>query len=270
MAIRELGASVIDATDISAYAVEYAVNGWPVFPLRGKVPAIPKKLGGCGVLDATTDIDQITAWWSGPYKGCNIGGRVPDPVIVIDIDPRSRGHLSVAALQHRYGRLPETLTHLSGRGDGGKHLFYRRPQGRLTGSRLGNGIDLKTSSGYVVLPPSIHPATGKPYTRIDAPIAAPPRWLIDLLQPPMVLPYTSSRNGRTGGRYSLRCLISRINAAPEGQRNVTVFGAMRDALRDGNLAEFQDDLFAAGLALGLSHNEVKGILKSVQTNGAPS
>ena len=38
MAIRLLGASVIDATDIGTHAVEYAVNGWGVFPLRGKVP----------------------------------------------------------------------------------------------------------------------------------------------------------------------------------------------------------------------------------------
>jgi len=35
----------------------------------------------------------------------------------------------------------------------------------------------------VVLPPSIHPDTGKPYIRIEAPVAAPPDWLIALLRP---------------------------------------------------------------------------------------
>jgi hypothetical protein len=34
-----------------------------------------------------------------------------------------------------------------------------------------------------VLPPSIHPDTGKPYTRIDAPVATPPAWLCALLAP---------------------------------------------------------------------------------------
>jgi hypothetical protein len=38
IAMRELGATVINATDIGTHAVEYAVNGWGVFPLRGKVP----------------------------------------------------------------------------------------------------------------------------------------------------------------------------------------------------------------------------------------
>jgi hypothetical protein len=156
-------------------AVEYAQHHWPVFPLRGKVPAIP---GGRGVLDATIDLDTITAWWSGPYRGANIGGRVPESMVVIDVDPRHGGHQSVAALP---GRLPETLTTLSGRGDGGRHLFYRRPPGRLSAAQLGPGIDIKTSSGYVLLAPSVHPATGKPYRRIDRPVATPPAWLTDLI-----------------------------------------------------------------------------------------
>jgi hypothetical protein len=65
-------------------------------------------------------------------------------------------------------------------------------------------------------------------------------------------------------------LINRINAAPEGFRNVTVFGALRDALRDGNLAAFEDDLVAAALARGLPRSEVESIVKSVHRNGAPT
>ena len=86
-------------------------------------------------------------------------------------------------LAPRYGPLPETLTTISGRGDGGRHLFYRRPPGKLSAKRLGPGIDLKTSSGYVVLAPSLHPDTGRPYTRIDRPVVAPPAWLCALLLP---------------------------------------------------------------------------------------
>lgn len=179
-AISGLGASVIDATDIGTYAVEYALRNWAVFPLNGKVPAIA---GGRGVLDATTDVDTVIGWWASRYRGANIGGRVPESMIVIDVDPRHGGLDVLAELQRDHAALPETLTTVSGRGDGGRHLFYRRPAGKLSSKRLGPGIDLKMSTGYVVLPPSIHPDSGQPYSRIDAPVAAPPSWLVDLLRP---------------------------------------------------------------------------------------
>jgi hypothetical protein len=148
--------------DIGAVAVEYARHHWPVFPLAGKVPAIA---GGRGVLDATTDTDTVIDWWSGRYRGANIGGRVPDPMVVLDVDPRHGGLDTVTELQRHHGPLPDTLTTISGRGDGGCHYFYRRPPGNLSAKRLGPGIDIKTSSGYVVLAPSIHPDTGKPAYR---------------------------------------------------------------------------------------------------------
>ena len=46
---------------------------------------------------------------------------------------------------------------------------------------LGPGIDFKTSTGYAVMPRSIHPDSGKPYVRVDGPIPAPPDWFIDLV-----------------------------------------------------------------------------------------
>ena len=87
--IRELGASVIDATDIGTHAIERAVNHWKVFPLNGKLPAIPNPhprgsrerqhckgecgMHGHGVLDATDDISTVAHWWGDRYRGCNIG-----------------------------------------------------------------------------------------------------------------------------------------------------------------------------------------------------
>jgi len=183
LAIQQFQASIIEATDPGTHAIEYAMHGWPVFPLRGKAPAIPKRLGGNAVLDATTDIEAVIAWWSGRDAGANIGGRVPESMFVLDLDPRKNGLESLATLRHRYGALPDTLTTLTGRGDGGWHRFYRRPPGTLSDKLLGPGIDIKTSSGYVVLPPSIHPDTGKPYVRVDAPVAAPPYWLVQLITP---------------------------------------------------------------------------------------
>ncbi|MGH3265791.1 MAG: bifunctional DNA primase/polymerase [Trebonia sp.] len=180
VAIQTLGAAVLDAADIGTRAVEYAIRNWPVFPGNGKAPAIA---GGRGVLDATTDLPTVIRWWAGKYAGCNICGRVPESMFVLDADPRHGGLDSLNQLHNKYGMLPHTLTTVSGRGDGGVHLFYRRPPGKLSAKRLGPGIDIKTSSGYVMLPPSTHPATGKPYVRIDRPVVAPPHWLTALLRP---------------------------------------------------------------------------------------
>jgi hypothetical protein len=177
-------------------ALELAAAGWPVFPLNGKVPAIATAAGGHGVLDATTDPEQITAWWMGKYRRCNIGARVPSPLVVIDIDPRHAGDQRLADLESEHGPLPATLTVWSGRGDLGRHLYYRRPAGSLSAARLGAGIDVKTSAGYCVVPPSVHPDSGLPYRWEERAPVVPPAWLITLLRP-LVQP-TRPRRPYTG------------------------------------------------------------------------
>src|SRR6187200_3427050 len=86
--VERLGAEILEADDLGCYAVELAMSGWAVLPLRGKVPAIPKRRGGNGVLDATTDLMQVITWWAGAYQDANIGVRIPPSLAVIDIDPR--------------------------------------------------------------------------------------------------------------------------------------------------------------------------------------
>jgi hypothetical protein len=195
MAICELNAAVIDATDIGTYAVEAAVRHWRVVALIAKVPRLrnPHPEGtnerrtckgecgrqGHGVHDATDDVDTVARWWSGEHRGCNIGVAVPDSMFVLDVDPRHGGDTTLAKLVAEHDPLPETLQQFSGRGDGGTHYVYRRPAGKLTGARLGPGLDLKGPGGYIVWAPSIHPDSGRPYTRIDRGAAAPPEWLAD-------------------------------------------------------------------------------------------
>ena len=189
----------LDRDIAMAAALEYGQFNWPVFPGNGKVPAIPNPhpkgsverqtckgecgLQGHGHRDATTDQEVIESWWTGRYAGANILGRIPESMMMLDTDPYKGGLESWAELQRRHGELPETLTDYSGRRDGGAHYFFRRPPGRLTAKRLGPGIDLKTSNGYTVLPPSIHLETGWPYVREERPVATPTPWLVTLLRP---------------------------------------------------------------------------------------
>lgn len=191
LAIRELPATVIKASDIGTYAVEYAVNGWQVGPLcsrdrrsvYGKDPTTG--LTPHGVLDFTSDVATVAKRWSrAPY---NIGARVPKSMFVLDIDGPDRtphpgrGLEALAQLEDQHGPLPPTLTQITG--SGGLHMFFRRPHGKLSKTRLPAGLEYKDHGGYVVMAPSVHPDTRERYVRCDHPVAAPPQWLIDLLLP---------------------------------------------------------------------------------------
>lgn len=177
MIVGQLGGHIIEnpdnvgGTDIGSYAVEYATRGWPVFPLKyDKTPATRH-----GVLDATTNLGQIVSWWQGTHRGASIGLRVPDDLIVIDVDPRNGGEPNWRKLNQKFGTMPETMMVYSGRGDGGRHYYMRKPPNTPADQRITTkglkrelgvqalGVDVKTNAGYVVAPPSPHPATGNPY-----------------------------------------------------------------------------------------------------------
>jgi len=169
---------LLDPTLALDAALRLAGRGVAVFPLAGKVPAIR---GGRGVLDASTDLTVVRRWWANGYPGANIGARVPADLVVLDVDPRNGGLAGMRELLGERRRLPETLTVWSGRDDGGRHLYFRRPPGRLTQRGLPAGVDLKQSTGYCVVPPSLHPDTGKPYRWENHPPAELPAWLVPVL-----------------------------------------------------------------------------------------
>lgn len=160
-------------------ARELARAGWPIFPCHGKVP-----LSAHGHKDGTTDLEVVERWWR-RWPQANIGARVPDSIVVVDVDPRSGGDQSLGLLEAAHGPLPSTLRSFTG--GGGQHLFYLRPGGPLRNGahKLGPGLDVKLGGrGYVVLPPSMHP-NGRPYRWDDpsTPIAPMPGWLARLLRP---------------------------------------------------------------------------------------
>ena len=185
-------------------ALAYAAAGYEVFPLRGKLPRgncpgceprspryRPHRAAECtcelchGLYAATSDPQRVARWWT-RWPQANIGARVPASLFVLDIDPRHGALERLAVMEAEHGPLPPTRISLSGRGDGGQHRWFLHPGGPLSAARLGPGLDIKTSAGYVLLPPSRHPATGKPYTWAQ-PILDPapvPTWLHRPLAPP--------------------------------------------------------------------------------------
>jgi hypothetical protein len=174
------GSELVEGFDSSlgAAALDYAAHGWEVFPLRpgSKIPYT----GSRGVLDASSDLEQVARWWSNAPSS-NVAGRLPAGLVALDIDPRSGGLSTFERLTAELGAgCFSTLTNLSGRGDGGRHLLFLHPGGSLSTAGLHrwaeargvgkqgasgwlSGIDLKTRGGYLVLPPSTHPDTGQQY-----------------------------------------------------------------------------------------------------------
>jgi Bifunctional DNA primase/polymerase, N-terminal len=261
----DVNTSVVSADDRSARvrarrvvmidaACELALAGWRIFPCWPAGPRAKSPLTEHGHLDATMEPELIKEWWT-RWPNAMIGAAVPDSCVVIDIDPRNGG--SSEELETLVGPLPDTLTVWSGRNDGGRHLYFRRPAGELTGTRLPRGIDLKVR-GYMIMPPSVHPVTGRPYRWERHPVAAVPTSLRKLLRPAPRPIY------RGNGVPSGSGLVRKVASAEEGTRNNTLFWASLRAIDDGILDRIEEELIAAALAAGLAECEARGAIASAR------
>lgn len=220
-----------------AAALAYARRGWPVLPLHG----IVERHCSCGKTDcgspgkhpkitdwpnqATTDPSQIRAWWTQwPNANLGIATGAGSGLVVLDVDPRHGGDVSLEALIEQHGPLPTTVESLTG--GGGRHIFFRYPgyPVKSGAGALGPGLDIKGDGGYIVATPSLH-ASGRRYeweasSRPDkVPIAEAPAWLLAKLRP-------EATNGH-GKQFTVG---ERIR---EGERNATLFRLARSLKAKG-------------------------------------
>ncbi|WP_320069021.1 bifunctional DNA primase/polymerase [Micromonospora sp. RTGN7] len=249
--------------DLLAAALDYAAHGWPVFMLgRSKRPvancrACPKAeedpghdRDACGCLTchgfyaATTDPHRVAGIVAAVPRGqLALRTGTASGVVVVDVDPDHGGADTLTGL------IAADLTPPTARvrtGSGGLHLYYRHPgrhvpcsQGK-PGQGLGPGIDVKADGGYVVLPPSTHPRTGRPYQWIPGhPMQEMPPALLTACSPPPAPP-TPAATGPTPVREAggisypdrlLAVLLDRVTTAAEGTRRTTLYGAARGVAR---------------------------------------
>lgn len=188
-------------TDLTAWALAYARQGWPVFPLhtwRASRACCSCGRPDCGspakhpllrhgVLEASADPAQVLAWWT-RWPGANIGVAtgVVSGVWVLDIDPAHGGAESLADMTHTYGPLPDTVS--CDTGGGGQHYYWRMPPWGLANAvGVAAGVDVRSDGGYVVAPPSRH-RSGRAYAwhgeghPADHDPAFAPRWLLDVVR----------------------------------------------------------------------------------------
>lgn len=248
---------------LGAAAEAYAAHGWPVLPLaeHGKVPA-----SSHGLRDATTDVVSVREMWR-RRQGANIGVRIPDGLVVVDVD----GPDGVHALR---GRVPRTLTAATNRG---WHLWYRAPQGvqLRQGAAFLPGVDSRAPGrGYVVAPPSVHQGGTVYEWARRMPPAPLPDWLVELLRcpapaaretfaPPLEPTDLSRRE-----RYAWRAMegeCAAVAGTPQGGRNHRLVRAWLRLARD--LADVlprdtvRSELTRAALAAGLPEIEVRRVLR---------
>lgn len=106
-----------------------------------------------GVKTATADIEALDVVFD-QHPWCNIGMEVPDGMIAVDVDPRNGGDQTLDDLTARNGKFPDTWDQLTG--GGGRHICYQIPLGTKFVGKLGPGIDIKQTGGYIVVEPSRH------------------------------------------------------------------------------------------------------------------
>lgn len=263
---------VVEQPTCAEAAVELAARGFEVLPIRprSKVPATPN-----GLHDASDDPRRVAEGFATRYQHCGVAVRVPEGLIVLDTDPRNGSDDTLAQLEREHGPLPATLTVESGRGDGGRHRYYRHPGGPLTSRRLGPGLDLKTHSGYVLVPPTRHPDTGEPYAWADLrPPAAAPTWLTALLRHPPTSTRPLLPRPRIGGTAALSGLVEYVERLAPGNRNAGLFWAACRAVEDAHDVVHADAALHAlseattRMTDPLPEVEVRRTLASARTRGA--
>ena len=138
-------------------ALEYAQRAIPVFPCN---PLDKKPLTKNGFKDATTDEQQIRAWWGqwpNALIGMPTGPRSGTWVLDVDVDSAkgTDGTIALAKLIAQHGVLPPTLTSITPRT--GRHFLFTWDSAveiRNSTSKVGPGIDVRGDGGYICLPPS--------------------------------------------------------------------------------------------------------------------
>lgn len=238
------------------HAFALASQGFAVFPVgRNKAPRCPR-----GHRAASTDLERIRAM-AGQYGFVLVGvatGEASDAA-VLDLD---RQHGAAAWWMENRHRLPATRTHRTR--SGGLHLWFRHKPGlRCSTAKIAPGVDVKAEGGACIW----WPATGLP-ALCTAPLAPWPDWLTPP-PPPSPAPAYVHRGPRPAAHIEaqLAGLVRMVAAAPQGQRNASLFWAAARTLElvaAGELSKphAESVLLEAAAHAGLDRLEAGRTIKS--------
>jgi hypothetical protein len=230
---------ILNNISLKDAALYYAQNGWPVFPLAGKVPYeyLVPGLKSHGHKDATTDPATLQTWWR-EHPKANIGlpTGVVSGVLVVDMDV-PEGHYNIKALQSTYAPLPETRRSRSG--SGGLHYYFQYPRdGKRYPGAVGLagliGIDVRAAGNYVVLPPSrLLARKYYAWANPEQAITPAPAWLLTLLTQAEEQRHSSQQGLGFASATGEKWFAEAPDKAQEGNRNDVGFWLARMLRNDG-------------------------------------
>lgn len=251
-----------------------AAAGVPVFPclVEGKRPLTRR-----GFLDASSDPEQVAAWWS-RTPDANIGiptGAVSGVVVVdVDVDGPHDGRAAYqratnAGLVDGAGLLVRTPT-------GGVHVYFPSTPGREQRSwqAATAGVDFRGDGGYIIAPPSRRIIDGNVKLYEVADIAAhsvgtvDAARLRDFLDPRPVAPPRPSSGSM---EVDAERLAAWVAGRGEGERNRGLFWAACRLAENGvSAAEALDALGAAAQSAGLGDREITTTVRSAYRSTQPA
>lgn len=195
-------------------------RGFKIFPIKGgaKFPPLVKAWPAAAGSD-------LTPWSNG--LDVNIGISCED-LLVLDVDHPKGGDLFMTAFE-----LPPTLV---AKTPNGRHWFYSCPGGVANSvQKLGPGLDVRSTGGYVVAPGSSTPAGVYQWVDPAEKIAPAPSWLVDLCQKPREKSKSTEEMIRTDAEVALeraRRFLETQAPAVEGQGGDAHTYAMCCRVRD--------------------------------------
>lgn len=277
-------------------ALAYAAAGYPVHPVRGKIPLTKWKDA------ASTDPATINAWYDRwPEAGVALITGERSGLFVVDLDVnKATGESTGEAAADRLG-LSECFegAPMARTGSGGRHVFFRAEEGLdNSAGKLGEGIDTRGTGGFVVaagspgyewLGPSILDLDPPPVpAKLRAAIrarkspaeAAPPaadRNVVELPFAALARQLAATRAAEPGGNawaeQAIAAEVGRVAVAAAGARNHTLNRAafaLGQIVAGGGLERNRvvEALSRAARAIGLDEHEIGQTIASGLAAGA--
>jgi hypothetical protein len=219
--------------DILRVAQSLALRWYCVVPVIGKAPC---HSGGRGWADGSRHLPEVDHLFrTRRHTGVGIACGEASGCWVLDEDGPT-GAASLRDLIDQHGPLPAGPVTVTGKG---RHYWFSWAPGC---DQLRNrvsflpGLDVRTSGGGVVVPPSLHPNAGRRYewrhvSLLDVDPPQAPAWLVDAIistypaEPDTLLIHPAS-TVTVPDRYAEGALASaefRIVTAGDGQQRATLY-----------------------------------------------
>jgi hypothetical protein len=265
----------VDRTpDLAAAARSLAAAGVPVFPCEpdGKRPLTRR-----GFLDATSDPEQVAAWWSrNPDANIGLPTGARSGVVAVDVDVHGPidgrvawRRASAAGLVDGAGLLVRTPT-------GGAHAYFPAAPGaeQRSWQAAGAGVDFRGDGGYIIAPPSRRTidSVARRYEIADiaahsiGPVEA--ARLRDFLGP---RPAAPARSDGAAATVDAERLAAWVAGRGEGERNRGLFwAACRLAEHGTPPTDALDALGPAAAEAGLSEREIATTVRSAYRATQPA